>query len=234
LVMAHSKGAEIEFKLVDEIKGTASDYPLPPIEAASVIEMNKPGFEYTEAPQYWVVPFIEDGEWDEKSFIWEVEFASDNHEEYATYLYWATYSDDKWQINNIDNHGFPWANYSGWDWVLSDGLRIAYYHARKSMLMAWTALLKKDGDGRVILVPISAGYHASYMYAHGQTIDGYHVQQFLSAGVDLDGKLHTLVTIGTGDRRGDQQRLYHQVYNPDSPTPEVPEITELIEAENVY
>jgi|GEM_PF-5678919 len=229
LVMAHSKGAEIEFKLVDEIKGTASDYPLPPIEAASVIEMNKPDFEYTEAPQYWVVPFIEDGEWDGKSFIWEVVFTSKDAAKKTSYLYWATCSDAGWQVNNIDSHGFPWEEYSGRNLLLDEGLSLEYYHAREAMLMAWMALLRKEGVG-VIPVPINAGYKASYAHARWQTIDG-HEAEFLSAGVDLDGKLHTLVTIRTGDRRGDQQRLYHQVYNPDSPTPEVPEITELIEFE---
>jgi len=196
------------FFMVDDNVGSVNEFQ-PQLDVTRIINHDAAPFDHKGEP--WLIQslFFDEDTWDGNSFIYGVVFESKLSGNFTIRLYHVSHDDSGWTINKIgeiDSAGYR-------DIALHNEI----FKGKRVTLAARQTIVKRDkSSGSVGMEAISSAFSSLYRDRHDRIA---HI-------VTPDGRFHALFS----DESRKETDIYYYVYNPDSPTPEVPETIEWLDS----
>lgn len=215
-----------DFFLIDNIAGEVLPH-FAALDMQVFDSMSSPPVNYARQPWLRESPFYNNEQWDAASYIVGVAYWDGEDESTGTtYLYYVYFDETGWHFEKIHERNDNWLLTSWPGQIWGYGLETIVFQGKKVTMVSRQAIVKKDTDtGKVIVEPLDEKYIATYKAATAARYNGRKLD-LLADVVTSDGKLHTLME----DMDEDETVLYYYMYNPDSPTPEVPETIEWLDS----
>jgi hypothetical protein len=228
-----------ELYLIDQETGVFTPYNPPSIdkkllqekgyEVLGIVKSNTSTQQYRYPARLSGVlaPFFEEGRWNGRSFIGKAIYQPETDDLYnvktPTALFHVEPINGQWNIEPFYQEDNELTIYSRLMWANKRVVIMGRDPSSTHRITKPHALIKKNSaTGKLFLEELSSFY--KFALERKSLTGAIHMD---AKSVDAVGKVHLLVQEFDGQPK--HRNFYYEVYNPNSPTPETPEIRERIE-----